>query len=81
MTTTEYGVRPLTVITRYKNKPVKVTLKNELSYSGIMIEVDSYMNVVLEKAVEYHNSERRATYPYILIRGNNIMYIQLGTEE
>ncbi|MCS7142500.1 MAG: hypothetical protein NZ920_01710 [Aigarchaeota archaeon] len=77
----EYGTKPLTILTRYKNKPVMVTLKNDLTYGGVMIELDGYMNVVLEKASEYYNSERRATYPYILIRGNNIMYIKLGSEE
>jgi small nuclear ribonucleoprotein len=77
----EFGVKPLTLIRKYIDKPVKVTLKNEVAYSGIMIETDNYMNLVLEKATEFYNNDRRANYPYILIRGNNIMYIQLEYSE
>ncbi len=77
----EFGVKPLTLIRKYINKPVKVTLKNEVTYSGIMVETDNYMNLVLEKATEFYNNDRRANYPYILIRGNNIMYIQLEYSE
>jgi small nuclear ribonucleoprotein len=77
----EFGVKPLTLIRKYIDKPVKVTLKNEVAYSGIMVETDNYMNLVLEKATEFYNNDRRANYPYILIRGNNIMYIQLEYSE
>jgi small nuclear ribonucleoprotein len=77
----EYGVKPLALIRKYIDKPVKVTLKNEVAYSGIMVETDNYMNLVLEKATEFYNNDRRANYPYILIRGNNIMYIQLEYSE
>jgi small nuclear ribonucleoprotein (snRNP)-like protein len=77
----EFGVKPLTLIRKYIDKPVKVMLKNEVAYSGIMVETDNYMNLVLEKATEFYNNDRRANYPYILIRGNNIMYIQLEYSE
>jgi small nuclear ribonucleoprotein len=77
----EHGVKPLALIRKYIDKPVKVTLKNEVAYSGIMVETDNYMNLVLEKATEFYNNDRRANYPYILIRGNNIMYIQLEYSE
>lgn len=77
----EFGVKPLTLIKKYVDKPIKVTLKNEVAYSGVMVETDNYMNLVLEKATEFYNNDRRANYPYILIRGNNIMYIQLEYSE
>jgi len=77
----EFGVKPLTLIKKYIDKPIKVTLKNEVAYSGVMLETDNYMNLVLEKATEFYNNDRRANYPYILIRGNNIMYIQLEYSE
>jgi len=77
----EFGVKPLALIKKYIDKPIKVTLKNEVAYSGIMVETDNYMNLVLEKATEFYNNDRRANYPYILIRGNNIMYIQLEYSE
>lgn len=69
--------RPLTVIAKYLNKPVKVVLKNDLVYGGMMVECDSYMNLVIEKAAEYQGDGKKAKYSKVLIRGNNIIYIQL----
>jgi len=69
--------RPLTVIAKYLNKPVKVVLKNDLVYGGTMVECDSYMNLVIEKAAEYQGDGKKVKYSKILIRGNNIIYIQL----
>lgn len=74
------GKRPLIMVMKHVDKLVRVKLKNELVYEGKMIECDSYMNIVIEKAVEYEGDGRRAQYPRILIRGNNIMYIQLKPE-
>ena len=73
----ETGKKPLVVVSKYLNRIIRVTLKNELVYEGTMVDCDNYMNLVIEKAVEYQNENKRAIYPRILIRGNNIMYIQL----
>ncbi|MCS7125985.1 MAG: hypothetical protein NZ929_03650 [Aigarchaeota archaeon] len=73
----ETGKKPLLLITKYLNRSIKVTLKNDLMYEGTVVECDSYMNLVIEKAVEYQDNNKKAMYPRILIRGNNIMYIQL----
>ncbi|MEN2974879.1 MAG: LSM domain-containing protein [Candidatus Caldarchaeales archaeon] len=73
----ETGKKPLLLITKYLNRSIKVTLKNDLIYEGTVVDCDSYMNLVIEKAVEYQDNSKRAIYPRILIRGNNIMYIQL----
>lgn len=73
----EYGKKPLTVISKYINRPVKVVLKNDLRYEGTIVECDSYMNLVVEKAVEYQGNDKKAGYPKVLIRGNNILYISL----
>ncbi len=71
------GKKPLVTVMKYLDKVVRVKLKNEIVYEGKMVECDNYMNIVIEKAVEYEGNGRKATYPKILIRGNNIMYIQL----
>ena len=71
------GKRPLMMVMKYVNKIIRVKLKNELIYEGLMVDCDSYMNLVIEKAVEYEGEGKKATYPRILLRGNNIMYIQL----
>lgn len=74
------GRKPLATVMRHVDKFVRIKLKNELVYEGRMIECDSYMNIVIEKAVEYEGDGRKAQYPKILIRGNNIMYIQLNPQ-
>lgn len=74
------GKKPLVMVMKHVDKLVRVKLKNELIYEGKMTECDSYMNIVIEKAVEYEGNGRKAQYPRILIRGNNIMYIQLKPE-
>ncbi|MEM1583611.1 MAG: LSM domain-containing protein [Nitrososphaerota archaeon] len=76
----EAGKRPIALITKYLNRNIRVTLKNDLMYEGMVVECDSFMNLVIEKAVEYQDNNKRAMYPRILIRGNNIMYIQLIPE-
>jgi len=74
------GKKPLVMVIKHLNKLVRVKLKNELVYEGKMVECDSYMNIVIEKAIEYEGDGKKAQYPRILIRGNNIMYIQLQPE-
>ena len=74
------GKKPLVMVIKHLNKLVRVKLKNELVYEGKMVECDSYMNIVIEKADEYEGDGKKAQYPRILIRGNNIMYIQLQPE-
>lgn len=76
----EAGKRPLVLITKYLNRNIRVTLKNDLMYEGTVVECDSFMNLVIEKAVEYQDNNKKAMYPRILIRGNNITYIQLIPE-
>ncbi|MEM4968412.1 MAG: LSM domain-containing protein [Nitrososphaerota archaeon] len=76
----EAGKKPLTLIQKYLNRNIRVMLKNDLVYEGIVVEYDNYMNLVIDKAVEYQDNNKKAMYPRILIRGNNIMYIQLSPE-
>ena len=76
-TSMETGKKPLYMVSKYINRSIRVTLKNDLIYEGTMIDCDNYMNLVIEKAVEYQGEDKKAQYPRILIRGNNIVYIQL----
>lgn len=74
----EYGKKPLAVIQKHLNQVIKVTLKNDISYEGKMVDCDNYMNLVIEKAIEYHGNDKKAGYANVLIRGNNILYIQFS---
>ncbi len=76
-TSMETGKKPLYMVSKYVNRFIRVTLKNDLVYEGTMVDCDNYMNLVIEKAVEYQGESKKAQYPRILIRGNNIVYIQL----
>ncbi|MEN3047248.1 MAG: LSM domain-containing protein [Candidatus Caldarchaeales archaeon] len=67
--------RPIEVLRNSVNREVRVVLKNEAEYVGRLIEVDAYMNLVLERVEEYVNGNRRASYPHLLIRGNNVVYV------
>lgn len=79
---TATGVRPLSLIMNSFSKQVRVMLKNDISYVGTLVEADNYMNLVINRGVEYQNDMKKASYPYILVRGNNVLYIQLDyTEE
>jgi small nuclear ribonucleoprotein len=73
----ESSKRPLNVLARNLNNPIQVKLKNNMEYRGKMTECDSYMNLILEEAVEYENNAPMANYGNILIRGNNILYISV----
>ncbi len=70
-------MRPAEMLRNALNKEVKVVLKNDVEYVGKLVEVDVHMNLVLSEVDEYHNGNKRASYPYLLIRGNNVVYIAL----
>jgi len=69
------GVKPMSVLSKLKNSRVKIKLKNNLEYSGVIISCDAYMNLLLDDAEEYRDGEPRVNYGRIFIRGSNILYI------
>lgn len=71
----EPSKKPLNVLLRCVNNNVIVKLKNGIKYKGKMTQTDSYMNLVLKGAVEFHGEDQIANYGNIFIRGNNILYI------
>ncbi|UCH38372.1 MAG: ribonucleoprotein [Candidatus Bathyarchaeota archaeon] len=60
---------------------VVVKLKNGVEYRGRMIKCDSYMNIILEGASEFFNSNCVANYGDVFIRGNNILYIRVDVDK
>jgi small nuclear ribonucleoprotein (snRNP)-like protein len=60
------------------NKTVRVYLKNDMAYEGLLVECDEYMNMLLENVVEYNNGGERTRYGKVLIRGNNIQYVVIS---
>ncbi len=59
------------------NRKVAIRLKNEIEYRGKMINVDSYMNLILIDAEEFSGDNVLANYGKVVIRGNNVLFIKL----
>jgi len=53
-----------------------VFLKGGERYTGTLAKVDNYMNLLLEDTIE-QSSKKTTKYGRVLIRGNNILLIQL----
>jgi small nuclear ribonucleoprotein (snRNP)-like protein len=70
-------LRPMPLLQGCLNKTVRVYLKNDMAYEGLLVECDEYMNMLLENVVEYNGGER-TRYGKVLIRGNNIQYVVIS---
>ena len=77
----EHGRRPLNALMRNLNSNVIVKLKNDIEYRGRMVKCDSYMNILLDGASEFYDSNCIANYGNVFIRGNNILYIRSDSEK
>lgn len=77
---TQQPKRPLIVLQKSLNKNVIVKLKNDIEYRGRMNNVDSYMNLILEDAEEFNGETHLANYGKVVIRGNNVLFIQITSE-
>ena len=69
--------RPLNTLQKAVNKSVAVRLKNDQEYRGKMTNVDAYMNVILADAEEYSTGNLSANFGKVVIRGNNVLFIQI----
>ncbi|MBM1154577.1 hypothetical protein DRN94_001715 [archaeon] len=69
--------KPLRVLQRYLNTEVIVRLKSGTEYRGVMVHMDSFMNMVLKNAIEVQRGEPVINYGTLILRGNNVLYIQL----
>lgn len=58
---------------------VTVKLKWGMDYTGVLISFDKYMNYQLAEATEWVNGENRGLLGDIIVRCNNVLYVQLLT--
>lgn len=72
--------KPLSELMKNLNKNIVVKLKNGVEYRGRMVRCDSYMNVILDGASEFYESNCIANYGDVFIRGNNVLYIRLSVD-
>jgi len=68
---------PLSVIYKHVGSTITVILKTGEKYSGTLNKVDNYMNLLIDEAVEEYG-DKTTRYGRVLIRGNNILLIQLN---
>jgi len=69
--------KPLNVLTRQLNTNISILLKNGVEYRGKMIRCDGFMNIMLDGASEFIDDQMVTNYGSLLVRGNNILYIEI----
>ncbi len=70
-------VNPKPFLQELTGEAVAVKLKWGMEYRGIMISVDSYMNIQLHDAVEFiDGAAQPGKLSELLIRCNNVLYIR-----
>ncbi len=72
--------RPLTTLQKHTKKNVIVRLKNDIEYKGRMINVDSYMNLIMTDAEELKDGKTTEKFGRVILRGNNVLFIKLENE-
>ena len=77
----ESNKRPLNALMKNLNSNIVVKLKNDIEYRGRMVKCDTYMNIILDGASEFYESNCIANYGNVFIRGNNILYILVDTDK
>jgi small nuclear ribonucleoprotein len=72
--------RPLTTLQKNTKKSVIVRLKNDVEYKGKIVNVDSYMNLIMSDAEERKDGKAVEKYGRVILRGNNVLFIKLEDE-
>jgi small nuclear ribonucleoprotein len=72
--------KPLTTLQKNTKKTVIVRLKNDVEYKGKIINVDSYMNLIMADAEELKDGKTVEKYGKVILRGNNVLFIKLENE-
>ena len=72
--------RPLTTLQKNTKKSVIVRLKNDIEYKGKMVNVDSYMNLIMTDAEELKDGKITEKFGRVILRGNNVLFIKLENE-
>ena len=67
---------PLHILQAAQNSQIIVRLKDGTEYKGLLKEIDAYMNMILEDAIEVMDGSPVAKYNEIFIRGNNLLFIK-----
>ena len=55
-------------------------MKNDVEYKGKIVNVDSYMNLIMSDAEEVKDGKTVEKYGRVILRGNNVLFIKLEDE-
>ncbi len=73
-------LNPKPFLNNLTGKPVLIKLKWGMEYKGLLVSVDSYMNLQLANTEEYIDGALTGNLGEALIRCNNVLYIR-GIDE
>jgi len=68
---------PIKALEAALNDVISIKLKDQRVFRGQLTRCDMYMNLTLSNAEELENDQIKAKYGSVLIRGNNILWIQI----
>ncbi len=69
---------PLSKLKEAINEKIKVKLKDKTAITGALLSIDQFMNIVLADAVELDvEGNEKIRWGEALIRGNNILWVEL----
>ena len=68
---------PIKALEQQLNDIVSVKLKDQRIFRGRLTRCDMYMNLTLADAEELEEENTKAKYGQVLVRGNNILWIQI----
>ncbi|UCH06013.1 MAG: RNA-binding protein [Candidatus Thorarchaeota archaeon] len=70
---------PIKTLEAVLNDIISIKLKDQRTFRGRLTRCDMYMNLTLTDAEELESNETKAKYGQLLLRGNNILWIQIPT--
>lgn len=80
-TSQKFPINPKPFLHDLIGKPLVVKLKWGLEYRGLLVSLDSYMNLQLTQAEEWINGKMAGKLGDVLIRCNNVLYVRGGEGE
>ena len=54
--------------------------RSDVEYKGKIVNVDSYMNLIMSDAEEIKDGKTVEKYGRVILRGNNVLFIKLEDE-
>lgn len=70
------AINPRPFLHDLTGKKVIIKLKWGQEYCGLLLSVDSYMNILLQDTTEYINDELTGSVGEVMIRCNNVLYVR-----